>query len=224
LLADPARGQTFSFSKDTVYETASAFHPEGDSVGLTNLTSDTLVMDSINVIRDTAVFPDVHVELHVRPFSGMGVYAGGYYFSTQYYYPLYGDAQTPCIRLKGMATVFLLDFYLDCYPRPLPKRAAADGDAITLGDTISVRLAFVSGTFSDTLTIVGVYDPVSVRTDNNSLARCLRPLHSVREFSLTGQQIGFRGDNGCSVVAEDFGDGRTRCRVTGLTVTRGRAH
>jgi hypothetical protein len=211
MLVKPVGGQTFSLGKDTVYEGAYLGTGYYDSVSLQNNGPDTLVIDSINLIRDTVVFPDVHVELHVRPSSGMGAYAGGYYFSTQYYYPPYGDASTPCIRLKGMATVFLLDFYLDGYPFPLPKRAATDGaDALTRGDTISIRLAFVSGASSDTLTIVGVYDPVSVSR--------ARPPHRYRTSNQSGHTytlLGNRGGTGnqASGIRYVVGDHGERCAV-----------
>jgi hypothetical protein len=221
LLAGSGRGQTFSFGKDTVYETASEFLQQDDSVSLHNNEADTIMIDTILVLRDSTVLAEYFVTFFVSPWpTGMvGVYEYGYNLDSRNrpYYPLYCQDGWQRILLRGAYTVYLKEFYLDCDARPLPKRTDGNAADLEYDDTAAVRLVFVAGLHADTLTVVGRYRPVSVGKAPAANDGRAQFAAGGNTYNIHGQRLGHgkAQERSAKVVVRVSEAGEAECRVGG---------
>jgi hypothetical protein len=170
----------FALSKDSVIETELFKNP--DTVVMTNTQSDTLRIDSVTMLFDTAQMRTCEVGFQVLPSASIrsGVF---------YYWNLYTSHDSPPV-LKPNESVKLLNFEIDlCIQCPVTSAAANVQSRV--GDTIRAALVFHEGNFKDTLKIIGkrTVGSMAVRS-NPSAGTAVRGNVRESSYNLMGQKLG----------------------------------
>jgi hypothetical protein len=180
----------FTLSKDSVVEKELSQKP--DTVIMTNTQADTLRIDSVTMLFDTAQMPTCQIQFQVLPIAPVRSLILSYWYgnTSQYYH----------LALNPNESVKLLDFGIDlCIQCPVSGAAAA-GARVRAGDTVRAALVFHKGNFKDTLRIIGKRTVGSMGVHSNPPAGIsLHPKAMESSFDPLGRRTGRAGNAGCVV-------------------------
>ena len=199
----------FNLNKDSVVEKELSQKP--DTVIMTNTQSDTLRIDSVTMLFDTAQMSTCEIQFQVLPIAPVRPLILSYWYgNTSKYYHL---------ALNPNESVKLLDFGIDlCIQCPLSGASAA-GAQSRAGDTVRASLVFDKGNFKDTLRIIGKRTVGSMGVHSNPRARIsLHPMAMESSFDLMGRKISLAGNAGYVV---DKKSKRIMMRQSGKTAMPG---
>jgi hypothetical protein len=181
----------FTLSKDSAMEQDLSKKP--DTVIMTNTQSDTLRIDSVTMLFDTAQMPECEIQILVLP--------GAPIRSMMYQYLYRSQNQYYHLALNPNESVKLLNFAIDlCVACPTAGFASAQS---RVGDTIRAALVFHKGNFKDTLRIIGKRGVGSMGVRSNPPAGIsLHPKATESSFDPIGRRISRDGGAGCVVDKE----------------------
>ena len=178
----------FTLSKDSVIEKDLSGKP--DTVIMTNTQADTLRIDSVTMLFDTAQMPTCQIQFQVLPIAPVRSLILSYWYgnTSQYYH----------LALNPNESVKLLNVAFDlCIACPTAGFASAQS---RVGDTIRAALVFHKGNFKDTLRIIGKRSVGSTGVHSNPPAGIsLHPKAGGSTFDPLGRRINRAGNAGCVV-------------------------